>query len=94
MERDLTIAEAARTFAEVVNRAERGESTRLAKAGRVVVRIVPVGETPLYKTGTELARAWNDLNRPRLTPAEASEFETDLRVASPSLLPPREDLWE
>ena len=93
MERDLTIAEAARTLTEVVDRAERGESTRLAKDGRIVARIVPAGAPP-YKTGTELARAWNDPVRPRLTPVEASEFEADLRMADSSLLPPRENLWE
>ena len=54
METTLTVTEAARNFADVVNRAYyRHEATTLLKNGKPVARIVPTG--PSMKTGKEIA---------------------------------------
>ena len=96
MERELTVTEAARTFADVVARAHyRGESVRLTKNGRAMARIVPVEEFARPKTGAELAALWSDPGRPRLTAAEARALEADLKGARESLPPLKEtSAWE
>jgi prevent-host-death family protein len=79
MENSLTVTEAARSFAEVVNRAYyRHESTTLLKNGRPVARIVPA--SAVVKTGKEIAARLAG-KRPRLTSSEAEAFEADLREA-------------
>ena len=81
MERELTIADAARTLADVVSRAERGEEVALMRDGYVVARIVPAEKPSPCKTGAELARWWNDPSRLRLSPAEAEVFASDVDAA-------------
>jgi prevent-host-death family protein len=96
MERELTVTEAARTFADVVARAYyRGESARLIKNGRAMARIVPVEEPDRPKTGAELVALWSDPARPRLTAAEARALEADLKTARENLPPlPEGSAWE
>ena len=94
MERDLTITEAARTLAEVVQRVRGGESARLLENGEAVARIVPVTQAKICKTGLELARWWKDPARARLTPEDTEAFEADLKAAHETLLPPKEEPWE
>ena len=78
MEREMTVTEAARNFADVVSRAfYLGESTKLIKNGRAVARIVPVEDAARPHTGAELAKLWADPNRPRLSPDEAGALEAD-----------------
>ncbi|HEY0793964.1 MAG TPA: hypothetical protein VGD78_23075 [Chthoniobacterales bacterium] len=95
MEREITVTEAARNFADVVARAfYRGESAKLIKNGRVVARIVPAEEALHFPTGTELARLWGHHERPRLSPAEARALEADLKAAKKTLLPLEAPPWE
>jgi prevent-host-death family protein len=86
MDREISVTEAARTFADLVARAYyRGESARLMKNGRPVARIVPMGEDDRPRSGAELASLWNDPKRIRLSPVELSDFEADLNEARKSL---------
>lgn len=79
MENTLTVTEAARNFADVVNRAYyRHEATTLLKNGKPVARVVPAAMA--LKTGKEIAARMAG-PRPRLTAKEAEGFETDLREA-------------
>lgn len=88
METTLTVAEAARDLAEVVDRAHsRHEATTLLKNGKPVARIVPVAMEPsAAKTGPEIA-ARMDANRPRLGVEEAEAFEADLVKARAEMAP-------
>jgi prevent-host-death family protein len=89
-ERTLTVAEAEREFAELIERVRReGESALLTKDGVAVARIVPVEPRPL--TGAELAEIWKRL--PHLSPEEADAFAADIEAGRRSLLPLR-DPWE
>jgi antitoxin (DNA-binding transcriptional repressor) of toxin-antitoxin stability system len=68
MEREMTVSEAARNFAEVAARVfSFGESARLIENGRVVARIVPVEDAGRPHTGAELAKRWTPQcsSRPR-----------------------------
>ena len=86
MDTTLTVTEAARNFADVVNRAYyRHEATTLLKNGKPVARVVPA--TPAMKTGPEIA-AWLAGKRPRLGVKEAEAFEADLRAARAELREP------
>ena len=91
VETTLTVTEAARNFADVVNRAYyRGEATTLLKNGKPVARIVPT--TRAMKTGKEIA-AEMTANRPRLAVEEAEAFEADLLKARAEL-PPLVSPWD
>ena len=80
----MTVTEAARNFADVVNRAYyRHEATLLLKNGAPVARIVPVTN---IKTGKELAEILPAL--PHLTPEDAIAFENELADSKSKLLPP------
>ncbi|MGV3533775.1 MAG: type II toxin-antitoxin system Phd/YefM family antitoxin [Chthoniobacteraceae bacterium] len=83
MEPTLSVTEAARNFADVVNRAYyRHESTTLLKNGKPVARVVPAG--PSMRTGKEIA-AEMTATRPRLGVEEAEAFEADLLKARAEL---------
>ena len=95
MERELTIAEATNSFADIVAQVQQhGESVKVMEKGQVVARIVPSEGARRFKTGAQILKLWNDPSRPRLTPKEATAFETDLKTARQELLAPREDPWE
>ncbi|MES2571893.1 MAG: type II toxin-antitoxin system prevent-host-death family antitoxin [Verrucomicrobiota bacterium] len=86
METTLTVTEAARNFADVVNRAYyRHEATTLLKNGKPVARVVPAAA--VAKTGKEIA-ARMAVRRPRLTAREAEAFEVDLREARAAMPAP------
>lgn len=91
MDLTLTVTEAARNFADVVNRAYyRHEATTLLKNGKPVARIVPIAAVSPMKTGKEIAAEMNE-NRPRLEPEEVESFEADLlraRAGMPPLVSP------
>ena len=87
--RTLSVTDAARSFADVVNRAfYKHETTLLVKNGVAVAYVVPIA--PLGITARELARHWALL--PRLSPAEADAFAVDLESARSSLHVPA-DPW-
>jgi prevent-host-death family protein len=95
MEREMTVTEAARNFADVVARAfYLGESARLTKNGRTVARIVPVEDAARPRTGAELAKLWADPERPRLSPGDAQALEADLKKARRTLPPVEATSWE
>jgi hypothetical protein len=77
MKRDLTVTEAARNFADCVNRAHYQNVTFvLRRNGLPVARLVPDGEKTC--TGRDLALA---LGGAGLTQAEATAWDRDLRNA-------------
>jgi prevent-host-death family protein len=90
IEKTITVTEAARHFAGVVERTRRRrESTLLLKKGEPVARIVPVPVRA--RTGRELGRLWPSL--PHLSVEAAVSFEADLKVAR-RRLPPVRSQWE
>lgn len=86
MELSLTVTEAARNLADVVNRAYyRHEATTLLKDGKPVARVVPAAAA--VKTGKEIAAQMAG-KRPRLTPKEGEAFEADLLEARTGMREP------
>jgi antitoxin (DNA-binding transcriptional repressor) of toxin-antitoxin stability system len=87
--RTLSVTEAARRFADVVNRAfYRHETTVLLKNGVPVAYVAPMAPTGI--PAAELAHRWPLL--PRLSPSDADEFAADL-AAGRSRLRPAADPW-
>lgn len=89
MPTSLTVTEASRGFAELINRVRyHHESAILLKGGKAVAKIVPVGRSA--RTGAELADLWPTL--PHLSAVEAAAFERTVTAARKSL-PPLKDKW-
>jgi prevent-host-death family protein len=87
--RTITVTEAARNFAECVNRAHyQNQSFVLLKNGKPVARLVP--ETEKVCTGADLAKG---LENVELTPDEARAWHKDL-VAARKALKPQGDKWQ
>lgn len=88
-EKVITVTEAARNFADCVNRAHyQGVTFILHKNGVPVARIVP--ETKKKpSTGREIAAA---LAKVRLTDEESAAWRADLEGARKSLIP-QKDKW-
>jgi prevent-host-death family protein len=84
----ITVTEAARNFADVVNRARyQNASFVLTKNGEAVAQIVPAKEKVC--TGRELAEV---LATTHLSEREARAWRHDLKAARKQLKPP-EDKW-
>ena len=87
-EKAITVTEAARNFADCVNRVRyQNMSFVLLKNGRPVARLVPEGKKGC--TGPELAAA---LRKVDLSESEARAWHRDLVAARKALKPPR-DKW-
>lgn len=83
-DRELSVTEAARNFADLVNRTfYRGESTVLLRSGEPVAMIVPVGGASV--TGRDWVATWRAL--PHLDPGDAAEFEAELEESRRNLKP-------
>lgn len=88
-ERSISVTEAARNFADCVNRARyQGTVFVLHKNGVPVARIVP--EKPKPRTGREIAAA---LAKVRLTADESAAWLRDLNEARKNLVP-QKDKWQ
>lgn len=88
-EKTITVTEAARNFADCINRARyQGTTFILHKNGVPVARIVP--DAHKSNTGLELAAA---LRAVRLTPEESAAWQRDLDEARASLIP-QKDKWQ
>jgi prevent-host-death family protein len=88
-EQAISVTEAARNFADCINRARyQGTTFVLHKNGVPVARIVP--ETPKARTGREVAAA---LAKVRLSDEEFSAWRRDLEAARKMLTPPV-DKWQ
>jgi prevent-host-death family protein len=88
----ISVTEAARNFADCINRARyQGTTFVLEKNGTPVARIVPE-ELQEKKGGTlrQLAEALKEVN---LTPEERAAWKRDLENARKILLPPV-DRWQ
>jgi prevent-host-death family protein len=84
----ISVTEAARNFADCVNRVRyQNVSFVLLKNGRPVARLVPEGKKGC--TGPELAAA---LRKVDLSESEARAWHRDLVAARKALKPPR-DKW-
>ncbi len=87
-ETTITVTDAARNFADCVNRAFYQNVTFvLLKNGKPVARLTP--ETEKRCTGRDLADA---LDKAELSPAEARDWHRDLRTARRTLKLPA-DKW-
>ena len=87
--RTLSVTEAARRFADVVNRAfYRHETTVLVKNGVPVAFVAPMAPTGI--PARELAHRWPLL--PRLAPEDAAAFAGDVAVGRSEMVPPP-DPW-
>ncbi|HUD15402.1 MAG TPA: hypothetical protein VMQ56_17245, partial [Terracidiphilus sp.] len=87
-EKAISVTEAARNFADCVNRAHyQGVTFILHKNGVPVARIVPESTKP--PTGREIAAA---LAKVRLTPEESAAWRDDLAEARRNLIP-QKDKW-
>jgi len=85
----ISVTEAARNFADCVNRAHYQNTVFvLLKNGAPVARLVPAAEKVC--TGRDLAEA---LDRVKLSAAEARAWRGDLKRARKTLKPPR-NRWE
>ncbi|MGH9496552.1 MAG: type II toxin-antitoxin system Phd/YefM family antitoxin [Candidatus Sulfotelmatobacter sp.] len=85
----ISVTEAARNFADCVNRVRyQGMTFVLVKNGMPVARIVPDEEKPA--TGRDLAEA---LRKIKLSPANAKAWRRDLSKARKMLMPPV-DRWQ
>lgn len=74
-ERKMTVTEAARHFADLVNRTYYcGESTVLVRSGEPVAMVVPLGGASV--TGRDWLSRWRSM--PHLDPADADDFATEL----------------
>jgi prevent-host-death family protein len=83
--RTLSVTEAARRFADVVNRAfYRHETTVLVKNGVPVAYVAPMAPTGI--PAGELAHRWPLL--PRMSSADAEAFAADVAAARSGLVPP------
>lgn len=88
--RRLSVTEAARNFADLVNRAYyRQETTVLLKNGVPVAHIAPVTHTGL--PAREFLERWE--RRQRLSREEADAMARDIE-AGRAALPPLKDPWE
>jgi prevent-host-death family protein len=94
IEKVITVTEAARNFADCVNRAHyQGMTFILHKNGVPVARIVPE-ESKKLKTGRELAPALREALRDvHLGEDEATAWLRDLEEARKNL-PPLVDKWQ
>ena len=80
----ITVTEAARNFADCVNRAHyQGQTFVLLKNGAPFARLVPAGRPVCY--GSDLAAA---LDSVRLSDADARSWNRDLRWARKKLKAP------
>jgi antitoxin (DNA-binding transcriptional repressor) of toxin-antitoxin stability system len=87
--RSLSVTDAARRFADVVNRAfYRHETTVLLKNGVPVAFVAPMAPSGI--PAAELAHRWALL--PRLTPSDAAAFGEDIGAARAELQAPA-DPW-
>lgn len=81
----MTVTEAARHFADLVNRTfYRGESTVLTRSGEPVAMVVPVGGSSV--TGRDWLSKWRSL--PHLDPEDAEDFAREIEESRGNLLPP------
>lgn len=88
-EQDISVTEAARNFADCINRARyQGMTFVLHKNGVPVARIVP--EQKKESTGRSIAKA---LASVRLSPEESASWRRDLAKARKSLIP-QKDKWQ
>ena len=87
--RTLSVTDAARRFADVVNRAfYRHKTTVLLKNGVPVAFVAPMAPTGI--PAAELAHRWAPL--PRLAPSDATGFGDDIAAARAELTAPA-DPW-
>ena len=81
----MTVTEAARHFADLVNRTYyRGESTVLIRSGEPVAMMVPVGGASV--TGRDWLSRWRSI--PHLEVEDADDFASSVESARENLAPP------
>jgi len=89
-DRRMTVTEAARHFADLVNRTYyRGESTVLIRSGEPVAMVVPVGGASV--TGRDWLSRWRAM--PHLDVEDADDFAACMETARENL-PTPESPWD
>ncbi len=85
-DRKMTVTEAARHFADLVNRTYyRGESTVLIRSGEPVAMVVPIGGARV--TGRDWLSRWRSM--PHLDVEDADDFAAGIESARDNLVPPK-----
>ena len=85
LDRKMTVTEASRHFADLVNRTYyRGESTILVRSGEPVAMVVPVGDG--HVTGRDWMHLWKAM--PHLDSENAEQFATDIEDSRKHLAHP------
>jgi prevent-host-death family protein len=82
----MTVTDAARNFADLLNRTYyRGESTLLLRSGEPVAMVVPVSSSVV--TGRDWLQKWRAM--PRLEKKDADDFAASIKSARRNLIPPK-----
>jgi antitoxin (DNA-binding transcriptional repressor) of toxin-antitoxin stability system len=85
-DRSMTVTDAARHFADLLNRTYyRGESTVLLRSGEPVAMVVPVGGSVV--TGRDWLPRWRSM--PHLKVEDADNFAATIESARENLIPPK-----
>jgi antitoxin (DNA-binding transcriptional repressor) of toxin-antitoxin stability system len=85
-DRSMTVTDAARNFADLLNRTYyRGESTVLLRSGEPVAMVVPVGGSLV--TGRDWLPRWRSM--PHLEVEDADDFAANIESARENLMPPK-----
>lgn len=83
--RSVTVTEASRHFADLVNRTYNdGDTTVLLRSGEPVAMVVPVENANV--TGREWLKSWREM--PHLDPEDADDFATCIEEARTNLTLP------
>lgn len=84
-EREMTVTDAARHFADLVNRTYyKGESTILIRSGEPVARMIPIGGSSVL--GSDFASKWSEMTH--MDPDDADDFAESIETSRKNLKMP------
>ena len=87
----VTVTEVARNFSDIINRVQYQSRTYLlTRGGQTVAQLSAVNPEPL--TFDAFVRLWKA--RPRLDPADAVLWESELAAAKAQIMPALESVWD
>jgi len=90
IERQITVTEASRNFADLVNRTYyQGQSTLLIRSGEAVARMIPIGGVSIL--GSDLVAKWETMAH--LDSSDAEDFTKELEDSRKSLEMPK-SAWD
>lgn len=87
----ITVTEVARNFSDIINRVQYQSRTYLlTRGGQTVAQLSAVNPETL--TFDALVRLWKA--RPRIDPADAALWESELATAKAEITSPLETVWD